>query len=74
MGGPQVNNRSPVLVTRCHYQVRVRWGYLYSEVQCIMDNVHMEPHCGQTIRHTQLKTLPSHNFGGGSKKLTKRGC
>ena len=37
------------------------WGWLFSEVQCIIDNGPMGPNLW-TDRHTLVKTLPSRNF------------
>ena len=63
MGGPQVNNRSPVLVTRCHYQVGLGGGIC--TVKSNASWAHGTPLWTDKPTHTQLETLPSHNFGGG---------
>ena len=47
----------------------VRWGYLGTEVQCIMGNGHMGPPLNRhTDRHRRVKTLSSRYFFDGRKK------
>ena len=47
-------------------------GSLYDEVQCIMGNSHMRPHCGQNDGQTQLKNyLLAIPLVGGKCKRNK---
>ena len=79
-------NRSPVLVTRCHYHRARADGGLYSEVPCLGGGVHVQwgpmPRgeelglwgpCSMTDNHDWKHYLPATSLAGGNNWLKLEG-